>query len=143
MKKFLPIAALLVSANAVAAPLSVTHDVIACVKKPARGYATSWELVMLKKNENVVVYQNSSNGNEKDPITSMGVVGTKLIVQHNRGAKETVTFDLAKGNATWVEDEYPNNTQLYSDCKSFAVYDFATIRAWFASIVETAEWRNR
>lgn len=98
---------------------------------------------MLKKSQGVVVYQNSSRGNESDPITSIGHVGTKLIVQHNLGTAETVTFDLANGTATWVEDAYPTNTQVYQLCKGFKAFDFDTVQKWFTSIVETPEWLNR
>lgn len=144
MKTALLMASLLISSSVFAGSLSANDDVIACVKKPNRSInPRSWELVMLKKSKGIVVYQNSSRGNESDPITSIGQIGTKLVVQHELGTKETVTFDLANGTATWVEDAYPTNTQVYRTCQSFKTDDFDAIQKWFDSVVDTPEWATR
>ncbi len=144
MLKLMPlIGSLFLTTSVFAGTLSVTDDIIACVRKPRNGYVTSWSLVMLKKTQGIVVYQNSSGGNESDPITGIGQVGSKLVVQHQLGTKETVTFDLNYGTATWVEDSYPTNTEVYKLCASFAKYDFDDIQRWFNSHVESPEWATR
>lgn len=143
MKIQLFLAGLLFTTGVLAETFTAKDDVIACVRKPRGGYATSWALVMLKKTQGVVVYQNSSRGNESDPITSIGQVGSKLIVQHNAGTSETVVFDLKNSTASWSEDAYPANTELYRVCKGFAKFDFDTVQAWFKSVVVTEDWANR
>jgi hypothetical protein len=143
MKMIFMFLAVFTAIESSASTFTLSDDIVVCVKKPVGGYAPSWELVMLKKSQGVVVYQNSSGGNESDPITDIAVVGSKIVVQHDHLTKETVTFDLRNGTASWVEDAYPRNVQVYPTCQGFKEYDFDRIRAWFKSVVETEEWRNR
>ena len=142
MKSLFLVFTLLFAGVASAANLNPNDKIIVCVKK-RKGYSpNSYSLMKLNQPANHVYFENSSGGREIDPIVAKSVVGTKLIVQVQLGTLETITFDLRQGVATWVEDAYPKNTELYPFCRSFANDDFDTNQRWFRSLQQSQVWAN-
>lgn len=114
-----------------------TDQVIACFQKVRSVTPNDYRLFIAFKSNKSVYFENS-RGQGTEQIISIDIIGNeKIIVKHFKGIYQTLTiyFDAlqAKWIAKWIEDNYPNNVEIYSECKGFKKYIKSEVDAWIQS----------